>query len=116
MGLPTPGAIREARTLDPMIKSHVLYQLSYNRILEQVTRIELASSAWKADILTIVLHLHCWDHCYVYFMSLIDTMLYWVHDNLWYALIESNYVCRFIRPVLNTVEDKAHAYPVLKNL
>ena len=47
-------------------------------------------------------------------MSLIDTMLYWVHDNLWYALIESNYVCRFIRPVLNTVEDKAHAYPVYK--
>ena len=27
------GAIREVRTLDPMIKSHVLYQLSYNRIL-----------------------------------------------------------------------------------
>ena len=35
-------------------------QLSYWREfdLEQVTRIELASPAWKAGALTIVLHLH----------------------------------------------------------
>ena len=33
-------------------------QLSYWRILERVTRIELASPAWKAGALTIVLHLH----------------------------------------------------------
>lgn len=26
------GAVREIRTLDSMIKSHVLYHLSYNRI------------------------------------------------------------------------------------
>ena len=32
-------------------------QLSYWRILERVTRIELASPAWKAGALTIVLHL-----------------------------------------------------------
>ena len=34
-------------------------QLSYWRLwMEQVTRIELASPAWKAGALTIVLHLH----------------------------------------------------------
>ena len=34
-------------------------QLSYWReCMEQVTRIELASPAWKAGALTIVLHLH----------------------------------------------------------
>ncbi len=33
-------------------------QLSYWRILERVTRIELASPAWKAGALTIVLHPH----------------------------------------------------------
>ncbi len=34
-------------------------RLSYWRIgMEQVTRIELASPAWKAGALTIVLHLH----------------------------------------------------------
>ena len=26
----------------------------------------------------------------------------------WYSPIESNYVCRLIRPVLNTVEDELH--------
>ena len=31
-------------------------QLSYWRILERVTRIELASPAWKAGALAIVLH------------------------------------------------------------
>ena len=30
--------------------------LSYWRVLERVTRIELASPAWKAGALTIVLH------------------------------------------------------------
>ena len=33
-------------------------QLSYWRILERVTRIELASPAWKAGALAIVLHPH----------------------------------------------------------
>ena len=47
------GAIREARTLDLMIKSHVLYQLSYNRILEQDNGFEPSLSAWKANVLTV---------------------------------------------------------------
>ena len=32
----------------------------YKTLLEQVMRIELTSSAWKADIIAIILYLHIW--------------------------------------------------------
>ena len=49
-GIRTPGLLLRRQLLYP---TELLAQ-----ILEQVTRIELASPAWKAGALTIVLHLH----------------------------------------------------------
>ena len=49
-GTRTPGLLLRRQLLYP---AELLAQ-----ILEQVTRIELASPAWKAGALTIVLHLH----------------------------------------------------------
>ena len=49
-GIRTPGLLLRRQLLYP---PELLA-----RILEQVTRIELASPAWKAGALTIVLHLH----------------------------------------------------------
>ncbi len=49
-GIRTPGLLLRRQLLYP---TELLA-----RILEQVTRIELASPAWKAGALTIVLHLH----------------------------------------------------------
>ena len=39
--LPALGRPGEARTLDPMIKSHVLYQLSYEPIFKEDTNLIL---------------------------------------------------------------------------
>lgn len=36
----------------------MVYSRAFIRLLEQVTRIELASLEWKSRILTIVLYLH----------------------------------------------------------
>jgi hypothetical protein len=54
-GVGTPEGIR---TLGLLLRRQLLYPTELlARILEQVTRIELASPAWKAGALTIVLHL-----------------------------------------------------------
>ena len=54
-GAGTPEGIR---TPGLLLRRQLLYPTELlARILEQVTRIELASPAWKAGALTIVLHL-----------------------------------------------------------
>ena len=50
-GIRTPGLLLRRQLLYPT-------ELLARILLEQVTRIELASPAWKAGALTIVLHLH----------------------------------------------------------
>ena len=53
------GTPEGSRTPGLLLRRQVLYPTELlARILEQVTRIELASPAWKAGALTIVLHLH----------------------------------------------------------
>ena len=53
------GTPEGTRTPGPLLRRQLLYPAELlARILEQVTRIELASPAWKAGALTIVLHLH----------------------------------------------------------
>ena len=56
MGFGTPEGIR---TPGLLLRRQLLYptELLAQMFLEQVTRIELASPAWKAGALTIVLHL-----------------------------------------------------------
>lgn len=46
------GAPDWNRTNDTSLKRRLLYRLSYKRILEQHTRLELALSVWKTDVLT----------------------------------------------------------------
>ena len=52
------GTPEGTRTPGLLLRRQLLYPTELlARILEQVTRIELASPAWKAGALTIVLHL-----------------------------------------------------------
>ena len=54
------GTPEGTRTPGPLLRRQLLYPaelLAQIGKLEQVTRIELASPAWKAGALTIVLHL-----------------------------------------------------------
>ena len=54
------GALKGTRTPGLLLRRQLLYPaelLAQIGKLEQVTRIELASPAWKAGALTIVLHL-----------------------------------------------------------
>ena len=52
------GAPKGTRTPGLLLRRQLLYPAELlAQILEQVTRIELASPAWKAGALTIVLHL-----------------------------------------------------------
>ena len=57
--LPKSGAGTRTRTADLLITNQLLYQLSYasvcylTQILERVRRIELLSSAWKAEVLPL---------------------------------------------------------------
>ena len=54
-----PGTPEGTRTPGPLLRRQLLYPAELlARLMEQVTRIELASPAWKAGALTIVLHLH----------------------------------------------------------
>ena len=56
----SPGTPEGTRTPGLLLRRQLLYpaELLAQIWMEQVTRIELASPAWKAGALTIVLHLH----------------------------------------------------------